>query len=57
MKRLLILEDNLKDLGIATVIALKAGFTVVLAESSQHGSVTLSNGIEDGDPLPNAMIL
>jgi DNA-binding response OmpR family regulator len=55
---MLILEDNLKDLRIATDIALKAGFSDVVAyTSSSTAWVILGNGIEDNRPLPTAMIL
>lgn len=58
MALLLILEDNPRDLGVATDIALKAGFSDVLAHScSSMAEVILGNAIEDGKSLPDAMIL
>ena len=58
MARLLVLEDNLKDIGIATDMALRAGFSDVQTHSSSSMSeVILGNAIEDGKPLPDAMIL
>ena len=58
MEPLLVLEDNAEDLRIATDIALKAGFSDVLAQtSSKMAEVFLANAIEDRKPLPEAMIL
>lgn len=58
MPYMLILEDDLKDLRIATDIALKAGFCDVLAHnSSGKALIILGNAIEDGKPLPDAIVL
>jgi len=55
---MLILEDNPVDLTIATDIALKAGFSDVLAHtSSSVATAILGGAIEDSKPLPGAIIL
>jgi len=58
MKRLLIVEDQARDLHTAADLARSTGFSVVDARTSAMAAkVYLENGLRDEGTLPDAIIL
>lgn len=58
MKRVLIVEDQTRDLHIAAGLARDAGFCTADARTSAMAAkLYLENGLRDEGPLPDAIIL
>jgi CheY-like chemotaxis protein len=58
MRRLLLVEDDLKDLEFAANTARSLGFEQVDARTSSGGArVYLENGLDGSGPLPDCIVL
>ena len=58
MKRILLVEDQERDLQLAANAARSLGFTEVEARTTASAArVYLDKALADGDPLPNAIVL